>query len=174
MNVYAQGGGSHLPRANKRIAHCSRSSYITTHASTTVYFSVVSEFMVHLWFSCLIHCEILALMLLASNAPASEIPLRVWADDSTPDKDSLSTPTHTHIDTGKQYVTLIIANAIRTVFCLLLFLLFWSCRNDSCMPNAKSCISILFQNSCHFLLTKERVERKLWKAVFTSRVNREK
>lgn len=58
--------------------------------------SVVTEFMVHLWFSSLIHCEILALMLLASNTLASEIPLRVWADDSTPDKDSLSTPTHTH------------------------------------------------------------------------------
>lgn len=58
--------------------------------------SVVTEFMGHLWFSSLIHCKILALMLLASNAPAPEVPLRVWVDDSTPDKDSLSTPTHTH------------------------------------------------------------------------------
>ncbi len=58
--------------------------------------SVVAEFMGHLWFSSLIHCEILALMLLASNAPAPEVPLRMWVDDSTPDKDSLSAPTHTH------------------------------------------------------------------------------
>lgn len=51
--------------------------------------------MVRLWFSSLIHCKNRTLMLLASNASAPEVPPRVWADDSAPDKDSLSTPTHT-------------------------------------------------------------------------------
>lgn len=123
--------------------------------------SVVTEFMVHLWFSSLIHCEILALMLLASNAPASEIPLRVWVDDSTPDKDSLSTPTHTHIDTGKQYVTLIIPNVIRRdaasfLFAFVssvLFLQKWFLR-----VQCKFLHQYFIPNSCHFLLAKERKE----------------
>lgn len=122
---------------------------------------VVTEFMVHLWFSSLIHCEILALMLLASNAPASEIPLRVWADDSMPDKDSLSTPTHTHIDTGKQYVTLIIANVIwrdaaSFLFAFVssvLFLQKWFLH-----VQYKFLHQYFFPNSWHFLLAKERKE----------------